>query len=175
MVSFSNPPVKCVGPRPREIGQGLALCSPPCRRPRSTLLLPLAPSRNVTDPPDNVVSVTVTVLLPAARLIVLNLLTPPRLAMPASSQHQRVGATAAGQRVAADRRRRDVDLVVLEPAGEAVRPRSAQHRSGSCPCLPPCRRPRSTLLLPLAPSWIVTAPPDSVVSVTVTVLLPAAR
>ena len=48
-----------------------------------TLLLPLAPSLIVTDPPDNVVSVTVTVLLPAARLIVANLLTPPRLAMPA--------------------------------------------------------------------------------------------
>ncbi len=48
-----------------------------------TLLLPLAPSLIVTDPPDSVVSVTVTVLLPAARLIVPNLLTPPRLAAPA--------------------------------------------------------------------------------------------
>jgi hypothetical protein len=48
-----------------------------------TLLLPLAPSLIVTVPPDNVVSVTVTVLLPAARLIVANLLTPPRLALPA--------------------------------------------------------------------------------------------
>jgi hypothetical protein len=48
-----------------------------------TLLLPLAPSLIVTVPPDSVVSVTVTVLLPAARLIVANLLTPPRLALPA--------------------------------------------------------------------------------------------
>jgi hypothetical protein len=46
-------------------------------------LLPLAPSLIVTSPPDNVVSVTVTVLLPAARLIVANLLTPPRLKVPA--------------------------------------------------------------------------------------------
>ena len=48
-----------------------------------TVLLPLAPSLIVTVPPDNVVSVTVTVLLPAARVIVPNLLTPPRLALPA--------------------------------------------------------------------------------------------
>ena len=48
-----------------------------------TLLLPLAPSLIVTVPPDNVLSVTVTVLLPAARTIVPNLLTPPRLALPA--------------------------------------------------------------------------------------------
>ena len=48
-----------------------------------TLLLPLAPSLIVTAPPDNVLSVTVTVLLPTARLIVANLLTPPRLALPA--------------------------------------------------------------------------------------------
>ena len=48
-----------------------------------TVLLPLAPSLIVTVPPDSVVSVTVTVLLPAARLIVANLLTPPRLAVPA--------------------------------------------------------------------------------------------
>ena len=48
-----------------------------------TVLLPLAPSLIVTDPPDSVLSVTVTVLLPAARLIVPNLLTPPRLTAPA--------------------------------------------------------------------------------------------
>jgi hypothetical protein len=48
-----------------------------------TLLLPLAPSLIATDPLDSVVSVTVTVLLPAARLIVPNLLTPPRLTVPA--------------------------------------------------------------------------------------------
>ena len=48
-----------------------------------TLLLPLAPSFSATDPPDSVLSVTVTVLLPAARLIVPNLLTPPRLTLPA--------------------------------------------------------------------------------------------
>ena len=47
------------------------------------LLLPLAPSFIDTDPPASVVSVTVTVLLPAARLIVPNLLTPPRLTLPA--------------------------------------------------------------------------------------------
>ena len=47
------------------------------------VLLPLAASLIVTVPPDNVLSVTVTVLLPAARLIVANLLTPPRLALPA--------------------------------------------------------------------------------------------
>jgi hypothetical protein len=46
-------------------------------------LLPLAPSLSVIDPPDRVLSVTVTVLLPAARLIVPNLLTPPRLNVPA--------------------------------------------------------------------------------------------
>jgi hypothetical protein len=47
------------------------------------MLLPLAPSLIVTVPPDNVASVTFTVLLPAVRLIVANLLTPPRLTMPA--------------------------------------------------------------------------------------------
>ena len=46
------------------------------------LLLPLAPSLTVTDAV-NVLSPTVTVLLPAARLIVANLLTPPRLNVPA--------------------------------------------------------------------------------------------
>ena len=47
------------------------------------LLLPLAPSRISTGPPDSVVSVTVTVLLPAARSTVPKLLTPPRLNVPA--------------------------------------------------------------------------------------------
>ena len=48
-----------------------------------TLLLPLVPSLIVTDPTDSVVSVTVTVLLPAPRSIVANLLMPPRLTLPA--------------------------------------------------------------------------------------------
>ena len=47
------------------------------------LLLPLAPPCTATDPPDSVVSVTVTVLLPVAKLIVAKLLTPPRLTAPA--------------------------------------------------------------------------------------------
>ena len=46
--------------------------------------LPVDPASIVTDPPDSVVSVTVTVLLPVeARRTVANLLTPPRLNVPA--------------------------------------------------------------------------------------------
>ena len=48
-----------------------------------TVLLPLAPSLSTTVPPDSVLSVTVTVLLPTARSIVRKLLTPPRLTGPA--------------------------------------------------------------------------------------------
>src|ERR1700722_7265156 len=47
------------------------------------MLLPLAPSLIVTDPPDSVLSVTVTVLLPAGRSIVPKLLTVARLNVPA--------------------------------------------------------------------------------------------
>ena len=48
------------------------------------LLLPLAPSLIVTAPPDRVLSVSVTVLLPTARSIVPKLLTFLRLNVPAS-------------------------------------------------------------------------------------------
>ena len=87
-----------------------------------TLLLPLAPSLSVIDP-DNVLSVTVTVLLPAARLIVANLLTPPRLTLPAlvsvSVFVPLPPVSVSPPTAAAETSHR----VVLEPAGEAVRPR----------------------------------------------------